>query len=345
MLLSPRLPLPSLIELCRVGRHYLGSGLTLRDVFRQQARRGPSALRPAAGRISAALERGDTLEEAIKREGTLFPPLVVSLVGVGEETGMLPEVFGELERYFVRQRQLRQQFLSRIAWPAIQFFLAVLVLAGLIFVMGFIAEMHGSGTQAFDPLGLGLSGAGGALIFLGVIFGTLLAGWGVYLLLTRGLRQKPAVDRFLLGLPALGPCLRALALGRFCLALRLTTETGMSIARALRLSFRATGNSAFAEGSAAAEAAVKEGEDLTLALVRTGLFPEDFQRIIAVAEESGQLHEVLKHQADHYHEEASRRLAVLTSLAGYAVWLTVAVFIIVAIFRIFSWYLNLLNSV
>ncbi len=33
---SSRLPLSSLIELCRVLRHYLGAGLTLRDVFRQQ---------------------------------------------------------------------------------------------------------------------------------------------------------------------------------------------------------------------------------------------------------------------------------------------------------------------
>src|SRR5207237_1921629 len=40
------LPLSALIELSRSLRHYLGAGLSLVDVFRQQAKRGPAAVRP-----------------------------------------------------------------------------------------------------------------------------------------------------------------------------------------------------------------------------------------------------------------------------------------------------------
>jgi type IV pilus assembly protein PilC len=345
MLFAARLPLSSLIELCRVSRHYLGSGLTLLDVFRQQAQRGPARVRPVAQRITAVLEAGDGLQQALKRESAVFPPLFLSLVGVGEQTGMLPEVFGELERYYLRQQKLRQQFLSRIAWPVVQFVLAVFVLAGLIWAMGIVANRSGVGGKPFDPLGLGLFGTSGALIFLSVVWGSLLGVAGLYILLTRSLRQRAAVDRLLLRVPALGPCLRALALGRFCLALRLTTETGMPIARAVRLALRATGNAAYAAASPVAESGVGAGDELTAALARTGLFPEDFQNILAVAEESGRLHEVLRQQAEHYHEESSRRLAVLTSVAGYGVWAFVGLCIIVAIFRIFGSYLSLLDSV
>jgi type IV pilus assembly protein PilC len=258
---------------------------------------------------------------------------------------MLAEVFGELERYFRRQQKLKRDFLARITWPAVQFVLAVFVLAGLIWVMGFLASRSGPGGKPFDPLGLGLFGTSGALIFLGVVWGTIGAVAGLYFLLTRALRQKAGVDSFLLGLPALGPCLRALALGRFCLSLRLTTETGMPIDRALALSLKGTGNAAFAEGSKHVKKGVREGEELTLALARTRLFPEDFLHVIGVGEESGRLDEVLRQQAEHYHEEAGRRLAVLTSLAGYGVWALVGLFIIIAIFRIFGSYLDILNSV
>src|SRR5262245_60094398 len=41
---TSRLSLSVLIELCRTLRHYLGAGLTLPDVFRQQAKRGPGAV-------------------------------------------------------------------------------------------------------------------------------------------------------------------------------------------------------------------------------------------------------------------------------------------------------------
>src|SRR5262249_56010280 len=123
---------------------------------------------------------------------------------------------------------------------------------------------------------------------------------------------------------------------RFGVALRLTTDTGMSVTRALRLSLRATGNGAFVAAIPMVESGVRAGDDLTLALGRTGLLPEDFQHMLAIAEESGTLHDVLRHQGDHYHDEASRRLAFLTSLASYAVWLLTGGFIIIAIFRMYS---------
>jgi type IV pilus assembly protein PilC len=345
MLLSSRLPLSSLIELCRVLRHYLGAGLSLRDVFKQQAGKGPLAVRPVAARVAEALGRGESLEQALKREAAAFPPLFLSLAAVGEQTGMLPEVFGELERYYLRQQQLRRQFWAAAAWPLIQFVLAVFVIAGLILVLGWLPNARTPDGKPYDPVGFGLIGAGGALTFLGIVFGTILAGGAAFFLLRRSLRHRAAVDSFLLGLPALGPCLRALALSRFCLALRLTTETAMPIARALRLSLRATGNSAFAACSEKVEAGVKAGDDLTLSLARSHLFPGDFQHMLAVAEESGRLTDVLKHQADHYHEEAGRRMAVLTAVASYGVWAFVGGLIIFVIFRLYLSYIGMLNSI
>jgi type II secretory pathway component PulF len=335
MLFSSRLPLSSLIELCRVSRHYLGAGLTLPAVFRQQASKGPPAVRPVAGRIATALEDGDSLERALHHEESSFPPLFLAMTHVGEESGMLAEVFGELEQYYIRQQKLWRTFLGQIAWPVTQFVLAIFVLAGLILIMGMIAPT--AGAEGFDPLGLGLAGPTGALIFLaavfGILFGLALAWW----VMTRSLRRRAAVHAFLLRLPAVGRCLRAMALARFCMALRLTTETGMSVLKAMRLSLQATDDEAFVAQAGAVEAVIRKGDDLTTALTKTGVFPEDFLNIIAVAEESGKLSDVLQHQAEHYNEEAGRRLAALTALAGYGVYAFIGLLIILAIFRIATW--------
>jgi type IV pilus assembly protein PilC len=341
---SSRLPLSSLIELCRVSRHYLSSGLSLLDVFRQQASRGPASVRPVAERIAQNLARGASLEEALQPEQRRFPPLFRALAEVGEQTGMLPEVFGQLERFYRRVQELRRQFLVRIAWPMTQFFLAIFVLAGLIFILGLLPVNTRPGGPSYDPLGLGLTGPSGAFLFLGVIFAAFLTLAGLYLLLTRAFGKSAAVHAFLLKLPAIGPCLRSLALARFSLALSLTTESGMSIRRALKLAFRATGNTAFVARSGAAEASVRAGQDLTSSLSQTHLFPGDFLRIVEVAEESGQLSESLQQQADHYHEESSRRLGFLTSLAGYGVWLFVGMVLIFVIFRLYLSYLSIFDQ-
>ena len=347
MLFSSRIPLSSLIELCRSLRHNLGAGLRLVDVFRQQAKRGPARVRPIAERITQELERGGDLEGALEREKAAFPPLFLGLASVAEQTGNLPEVFRELEQYYAMQQRLRRQFLAQSAWPLLQFFAAIFVVAGMILILGIIAETRGPvgpNDKPWDPLGLGLLGPRGALIFLGIVFGTLASLVALYFVLTRAMRQQPRVDAFLLGLPVIGPCLRALALTRFCLALRLTLETGMSITKALRLSLRAAGNAAFAESYPLVKERLDKGEELTVALAATGLFPEDFRNILANAEEGGRTTEVLEHQTQYYQEEASRRLTILTIAASWAVWLMVAVLIIIVIFRIILSYLALLDS-
>jgi type IV pilus assembly protein PilC len=341
MLFSKRLPLATLIDLCRALRHYLGAGLHLPEVFRIQSRKGPADLRAMASRVSEQLQQGNSLQMALEPETALFPPMFLSLTGVGEESGMLPEVFAELEKYFVRQQALKRQFISQITWPVVQFGLAILVIAGLIFILGLLPRQ--AGNKPYDPLGFGLSGGSGALTFLGIVFGSIALVAGTFWFLRRNLSQRAAVDAWLLRLPAVGPCLRALALGRFCMALRLTFETGMPIAEALRLSLRATGNNAFIAASKHVLTAVRSGSDLTMALGGTGLFPEEFQHVLAVAEESGRLTEVLRQQADHYDDEAGRRMTALTALAGYGVWLFVGALIVFAIFRLATSYIGMID--
>jgi type IV pilus assembly protein PilC len=331
--LSTKLPLTDLIELCRVLRHYLGSGLTLRDAITQQARKGRQRVRPIAERISHDLEQGIDLETALAKEQKAFPPLFVSLATVGEQSGNMPEIFGELERYYLMQQKLTRLFLMQIAWPVFQFVAAIFVIAGLLFVLGLIADSRGG--KPLDPLGLGLTGPKGAMIFLSVVFGLLALLAVSYWIVTRHLNQKASFDRLMLSIPVLGPCFRALALSRFCLALRLTMETGMSITRAMRLALAATGNAAYEIGESKVRASLKAGDDLTKALWDRALFPEEFQNIVAVAEESGRLHDVLDHQTEHYQDESRRRLLILTNVAAWGVWLLVAILIIIAIFRIF----------
>ena len=342
MVFSKRLPLSSLITLCHSLRHYLSAGLTLREVFRQQAKKGPLAVRPVAERISQELNKGEDLESALRSEQRAFPPLFLALASVGEESGALPEVFTELEKYYDLQQKLRRQFLGQIAWPVFQLCGAIVVITLLILVMGFIAEMNPT-NKPFDPLGLGLLGPSGAITFLTIVFLILAALAAVYFGGKHLLRQKGAVDGFLLRLPVLGPTLRALALTRFCLGLRLTLETGMPITKALELSLRATDNDAFVAQTQLVRDSLRGGDELAESLAKTRLFPEDFQNILATAEESGRLTEVLENQTQYYQEESSRRLTILTHLAGWCVWLAVAILIIIAIFRIALTYIGLLD--
>jgi type IV pilus assembly protein PilC len=314
--------------MCRTLHHSLAAGLTLRNVFRMQARKGSAPVRLVAERISQRLERGDSLEMALNQEQKVFPPLFLSLAAVGENTGNLPEIFGELEKYYRLQQTFWRQFWSQSVLPILQLVAAIFIISGLIFVLGII------GTPGMmDPLGIGLTGTKGALTFLFSNFGIIAALILGYVLLSRSLEHKAVVDGLLLRLWGIGPFLEALILGRFALALHLTLETGMPIAQALGLSLRGTGNAAFAVRAKVVQETLRSGETLTVALTRARIFPDDFIMILAMAEEGGRVPEVMRQQADQYFELAEVKLRVLTRVSSFAIWFFVASLIVLVILR------------
>ncbi len=339
MLFSSQIPPARLSELCRMLRHSLAAGLTLRDVFRQQARGGPRAVRAVAERIHARLDRGDSLADALQDEEAVLPPLFRALAAVGEQTGHLPDVFEELEEYYELQEKLRRDFWSRSFLSLVQIVAALLIIGVMLIVLGSIAGTRGGA----GPTVLGVSGPAAGVVFLVVGLGAVAFLLVAPRLLARALRHRAGPDAFLLRVPGLGRCLEALALGRFALALRLTLDSALSVAKALRLSLQATGNAAFTARTDAITSAVKRGQGLTEALASAHLFPDEFLHLIAVAEEGGRVPELMRHQARYYHEEAARRLKALTRGLSYAVWLAYVAFMVIAIFQLAGRYLSALR--
>lgn len=327
-----RLPLSALVELCRTLRHMLGAGLSLLDVFRQQSKRGPTAVRPFADAVARDLGKGHDLEHALEKHRDALPPLFVEMAVAGEQSGGLPEVFAELEKHFRLVQKLRRQLWSQLTWPIFELVMGVLVVSLMLLVLGFLG-------LKYDPLGLG-TGVPGALAFAGLVCGSV----GLLVALFFYLRRKPTTEQFLLRQPVVGPCLMALALHRFCVALRLTSGTGMPIARAMRLSLKATGNVTFLEATDAIVRGLEKGEELTRALGRGKIFPSEYLDVMSGAELAGRLDDVLEHQANYYEEEAERRLTALTKMIGYGIWLLIGALLVFLIFRMALSYLSVLNQ-
>ena len=341
MLLSTAVPLRDLTRFCRLARHGLAAGLSLVDVFRQQAERGPPSLRPVIAAVSERLARGDRLEDALKAEGDRLPPLFVTMTAVGEQTGHLPDTFAELERYYDLQWTLRRRFRAEIAWPVFQFVMAVGVIALMLLILGLIA---GAGTTPLDPIGLG-TGVRGACTWLLLVFGVLATCWGGYRLLARSMHRKAAADRFLLRVPVIGSCLEALRARPLLSGSTADAGAGLPVKAAVKRSLDATGNAAYPARFDEAGRRARRGDDLTTILRALRHLPAGFSRHGRRRRGGWSNAEVMEKQAEYYQEESSLRLRVLMRMAGFGVWAAVAILIIVMIFRIFFIaYLGLLEE-
>jgi type II secretory pathway component PulF len=94
----------------------------------------------------------------------------------------------------------------------------------------------------------------------------------------------------------------------------------------------------------AVDGVLEQGHSLREALAEAGCFTRDFLDAVAVGEESGRLVEALALQTRQYREQARSATATLTTLAGFVVWAIVAVFIIVMIFRLATFYFSALGG-
>ena len=124
-----------------------------------------------------------------------------------------------------------------------ELFLAAVIVGLLIWVMGIINR--GANGMQIDPLGFGLIGNSGLLIYVGFL--TVVAAT-VFIIIqaARGsiARFRP-IQRALLRLPVLGKVLETLALARLAWSMHLTLNTGMDVRAALKLSLRSTRNARF----------------------------------------------------------------------------------------------------
>jgi type IV pilus assembly protein PilC len=339
MLFSPRIKLRNLAGLCRRSATALGAGIDVRTVWAREA--GRAAGRAIRGRlltVSEGIHRGESMADALAATGDFFPPLFRELVQVGEQSGHLSEVFARLADHYEGRLKLRRIFLGAIAWPLIELAAAVVVIGFLIWIMGVIG--HG-----IDPLGFGLVGNKGLMIYVaflatvGVLFVLILEA------LRRGLVWTGPIQRAVLRLPVLGRALQTLALARMAWALHLTLNTSMDVRRALRLSLRSTRNARYTDQIQLIEKEITAGNSIHAAFVAAGCFPTDFLDAVAVGEQSGELVESMARLSQLYQDQAYAALAALNVLAGFAVYAAVAMVIILLIFRLAGFYFGTLNEV
>lgn len=319
----------------------LDAGIDIRRVWRSEAGRNPGRGGKACAEVADAIERGVSLDEAIAGAGPFFPPLLVELVRVGDQTGTAPEVFRRLAQHYQRQVSRARDFRGAIAWPVIQLCLALMVVGVLIAIGGILQDGRG---KPLDLLGFGMTGTSGLVVYANLLIGVALVAGLAWLAVQRRPEWGAKARGWASALPVIGPALVKIALARIAWALKLTMNVAMDLRKVAPVVLRASDNDRFARHAKAVAAAVGRGEPLSQCFAATGAFPRQFLDHLEVAEESGTIVESMDRLSRRYDEEAEHAIAMLTRVAAFLIWAAIATLIIVLVFRVFGFYTGMLNE-
>jgi type IV pilus assembly protein PilC len=265
--------------------------------------------------LLSTIVRGDSFSAAISKSGKFSLYEYYSL-GIGEESGRLPEVIRELTRYYANKIRQKRQIVSSLTYPAI---VITVAFAAIYFMMRVIVPMFADIFKRFStelPY----------LTRLVISASELIAGYfPLILLLISALvawlysRRKTVWFRkysssLLLRTPVAGNMIRKVYMARFSQAMSLLLSSRTPLTTSLELVKNMIGFYPVEHSLAAVHERIIRGSSLFESLREYPIYDKRLVSLIKVGEEVNKLDVIFEKLHAQYEEEIENMASVLGTL-------------------------------
>ena len=263
----------------------------------------------------ADIEYGLPLSQAVAKHPKVFPPLAVSLILAGENTGELDLVMDRLADHLEKKAALKTQTINAMIYPAI------VILAAIGVFIFLVIKIIPAFAKFFAGKGRGLPPSTQFLVDLSAFF----VNYGLYILAaiivfiislvlmyqTKNGRYK--LHNLLLRLPVLGKLMTVAAMAQLTWSLSMMLRSGLTALDSLKITAKVIRNRVISDKIRSASDQILAGKDLSSSLQHPRI-PTIVTQMIAVGERTGTLDNVLHQLGDYYEERLQlgiRRLSAM----------------------------------
>ena len=278
---------------------------------------GNPKMKKALQAISAEVQQGTPLSEAMAKHPECFDELYVSMIEAGETGGVLDEVLNRLSKLLEDMARLKNQIKSAMTYPVAVGILAIIVFFGMtIFLIPVFAKI-------FTDLKVPLPALTQFMLFLSGVMRSWLILIPIVTIpatvfLLRRYYKTPMgrlqIDQFFLKMPLFGDLNEKSAVARFCRVFGTLARSGVPILSSLDIVCNTVGNQVIANAIAGAKAEIQQGGMMSLALQKANVFPALAIQMISIGEETGELDAMMMKVADFYEDEVEQAVKALTSI-------------------------------
>ncbi|MDH5377964.1 MAG: type II secretion system inner membrane protein GspF [Gammaproteobacteria bacterium] len=290
------------------------SGLPVEEALQTVSRQSENARigNMLMGVRSKVLE-GHTLAKALNDYPHIFSELYRSTVEAGEQSGRLSVVFERLADYVEGRQKLKDKMTEALIYPALISLVAfgVIYLLIAVVVPKMVDMFKNTGTEL--PLNTRILIAGSDFLSNYGVF-LIIALLGLALATSMILKKEGPRYRFhlfLLRAPLIARVVRGYNTARFARTLAILAASGVPILEAMRIAGQVLVSLPMRESVYNASKKVREGTNISVALMASGYFPPMTVHLIASGESSGKLEEMLDRAADAQEREMESLLSKL----------------------------------
>ena len=304
---SKKIPRSELIHFCFHLEHLVRVGVPILDALSDLSN---STENPRFREITASLvdniEGGQTLSQAMEMHPKVFNKVFVSLIRAGEASGRLPEILRSLSETLKWEDELTSQAKRLAIYPA---FVGTIVIIATSFLMVYLVpELK----PFVKNMGQTLPMQTRALFFVSdmlvaywyfILLFFAVIGTGLFLLLRNNPLARFRFDEIKLRLPLVGSIQRKIIFSRFAGTFALLYSSHIPVIESIRTTQDVVGNLSIRRGLERVEGLIGEGQNITSAFLRSGLFPPLVIRMLRVGESTGALDEALLNISYFYNRD------------------------------------------
>lgn len=294
-------------------------------------------LKAAVEAAKGDIEGGHTLADALSKHHWVFSQLYISMIRVGEATGLLDAVLDRLANLAEHEKDTKARIKAATRYPKI---VVITISSAFIILMTFVvpqfAKMY-SQFKADLPLPtkimIGMSHAFRDYWFVMLMAASSVAlGFHQY---TNTERGKVRWDGLKLRMPVFGPLFLKIAMSRFTHTFGMLIRSGVPILDILKITSATVDNVVISREVEELRESVRAGTGLYHAIKQSGVFTPMVVQMISVGEKSGKLDEMMGKVSRYYDLEVEYTIKNLSTLIEPVLIITIGAMVLFLALGIF----------
>jgi type IV pilus assembly protein PilC len=265
--------------------------------------------------IQEAVLKGVPFSQALEQTGKFSIYEVYSLQ-IGEETGKLTEVLGDLAKFYQNKIKQRRKIVSALTYPCVVLSTS---LGAVFFMLKFVVPMFG---DVFKRFGGQLPWITEKIISISQAMENNFYGFVTIIAIIAGLiwysrkteRYRQFISVLVLRIPLAGNIVQKIYLARFCNSMRLLINARLPLLRAIALSRQMIGYYPIESSLQKVEDDILKGKSLHQSLQQFKIYPAKMIQLLKVGEETNQLDYFFAKISEQYIDEVEYRTSTISSM-------------------------------
>ena len=263
------------------------------------------AIKQLVRELTDTIRSGQSLSYALSQYPAIFSRLHSSMAAVGESSGSLDQIMGQLGQLEETELQTKSEIMTAALYPS--FVLALGLISAAVVVSWVLPQILSTlaaevATLAW-PTRVMIAVSDWLKVYGLPLLCGLLVGFWLFKRWKRTAIGRYLWDSFTLRLPVYGSVIGRWSVSRFARTLGTLCRGGIDILDSLQIVRNTLGNEVLAREIDQITSQVRAGKSLAASLRQSGRFPPLLVQVVSVGEETGRLAEQLLGVADAFERE------------------------------------------